>query len=48
MVPGGFEVQDINQARTQTNKMGVVAQNPELLSAFISGGTDALTQRGAL
>lgn len=46
--PGGFEDQDINQARTQTNKTCIIAQNPELLSVFISGGTDVLIQRGSL
>lgn len=40
--PGGLEDRDIHQASTQTNRTCIVAQNPELLSVFISGGTDAL------
>ena len=46
--PRGFEVQDIHQARTQTNKMCIFAENPELLSVFFSEGTDVLIQRGSL
>lgn len=43
--PEGFEVPDMNQAPTQTSKMCIFAQNPELLSLFASGGTDAHSER---
>lgn len=46
--PGGFEVQDFHQARTQTNKTCIIAQNPGLSSLFIGGGTDAHVQRDSL
>lgn len=40
-VPGGFQVQDINQSSyTQTNKTCIIAQKPELPSVFSSSGSD--------